>query len=97
MWTNSACTSGSWKELTLSTSAGGKVDSIPKMIPIFFTAGSLEAKLGQRRPKTDAEGRLKQPNSKAFSRLTAVFGYSRYILAMGRHQGQSWKLRSPHT
>jgi hypothetical protein len=23
--------------------------------------------------------------------------YSRYILAMGRHQGQSWKLRSPQT
>src|ERR1700675_2782394 len=51
MWTNSACTSGSLKELILSTNAGGKVDSIPKMIPIFFTAGSLEAKLGQRRPE----------------------------------------------
>jgi hypothetical protein len=33
------------KELILSTNAGGKVDSIPKMIPIFFTAGSFEAKL----------------------------------------------------
>jgi hypothetical protein len=26
------------KELILSTNAGGNVDSIPKMIPIFFTA-----------------------------------------------------------
>jgi hypothetical protein len=41
------------KELILSTNAGGKVDSIPKMIPIFFTAGSFEAKLAgtERRPK----------------------------------------------
>ncbi len=69
----------------MSTNAGGKVDSIPKMIPIFFTAGSFEAKLGQREgPENLCRGELNSPNSKAFSRL-----YSRYILAMGRHQGQS--------
>jgi hypothetical protein len=38
MLANSAWIPGSLKELILSTNAGGKVDSIPKMIPIFFTA-----------------------------------------------------------
>jgi hypothetical protein len=43
--------------LILSTNAGGKVDSIPKMIPIFFTVAPSSkyetiALAGQRRPET---------------------------------------------
>src|SRR5215467_9065149 len=34
--TNSASTSGTFIELIFSTTAGGKVFSMPKMIPIFF-------------------------------------------------------------
>ena len=73
MMANSACTSGSLKELILSTNAGGKVDSIPKMIPIFFTAAPLKGSLLRQRqgPKTMPMG-VEQPNSKAFP-LVRVF------------------------
>src|ERR1700692_2957575 len=92
MMASSACTSGSLKELILSTNAGGNVDCIPKMIPTFFTAAPLERSLlGQRQgPRTNAERGVEQPNSKAFSLVPRL--YSRYILAMGCHHGQSWKL-----
>ena len=38
--TNSAVTFSTFKPLIFSTSAGGKVFSMPKMIPIFFTVTS---------------------------------------------------------
>src|SRR3954449_18569 len=43
--TNSAVTSGTFMELIFSTTAGGKVFSIPNNRPIFFIAHSVETLL----------------------------------------------------